>query len=112
MCISFFIPFHRTHAVEKLVCQVRSSDTPQFRFYFLLFFRLIPEEELSLGKFFPLCFSTEDRFQCVRVKSGIPSLSRYCHRSRGEVLYLFQVEVQAFGDNGKLRHIFFFASGM
>ncbi len=29
-----------------------------------------------------------------------------------EVLYLFQVEVQAFSDNGKLRHIFFIASGM
>ena len=112
MCITFFIPFHRTHAVEKLVCQVRSSDTSQFRFYFLLFFRLIPEEELSLCQFLPLCFGTEYRLQCIGMKSAVPCFGGYSHRSRGKVLYLLQMKVQPFGDNSQFRHVFFLAAGV
>ena len=40
----------------------------------------------------------------------IPCLCSYSHRSRSKVLYLLQVEIQPFGDNGKFSHIFFSTS--
>ena len=76
------------------------------------FFRLVPEEELTLCQFFPLSLGAEYRFQRVGMVSGVPCFRGYCHRSGGKVLHLFQMKIQPFGNNGKFRHIFFFASGM
>ena len=42
----------------------------------------------------------------------IPGFGSNGHGSGSEVLYLFQMEVQPFGDNCQLCHIFFCASGM
>ena len=46
------------------------------------------------------------------MKACIPSFGGYGHRGRGEILHLFQMEVQLFGDDCQFRHIFFFTARM
>ena len=68
-------------------------------------FGLVPEEVLPLGKFFLLGLRTLDGFQRIGVIAGVPCFGRNGHRCWCEVLYLFQLEVQMFGEYGKLRHV-------
>lgn len=73
---------------------------------------LIPEEELTLGKLLVGCPCAEHRLKCIRVKARIPRLCGHSHRGRREVLYLFQVEIEPFGNDGQLGHIGFLTSRM
>lgn len=111
-CIFFFVPFHRTCTVEKLVSQVLSSDATQFRFYFWLFFRLVPEEEHPLCQFLARRFRAIYRFERIRMVTCGPSLSAHGHGSGRKVLHLFQLEVHPFRQHGQLRHVFFRATRM
>lgn len=67
----------------------------------------IPEEEHALSQFLALCLSREHRFQRVGVVSSVPCLGGYSHGCRSEVLHLFEVEIQSFGDDGEFCHVFF-----
>ena len=111
-CIFFFVPFHRTCTVEKLVSQVRSSDATQFRFYFWLFFRLVPEEEHTLCQFLARRYRAITRFERIRMVTCGPSLSAHGHGSGRKVLHLFQLEVHPFRQHAQLRHDFFRATRM
>ncbi len=46
------------------------------------------------------------------MEARVPCFGGNGHGSRGKVLYLFQMEIQAFGDDGKFSHILLLASGM
>lgn len=96
----------------QFVYQVISSHALQFADDVAAFFGLVPEEEHALGQFLFLGLGREDRFQCVRMESRVPGFCRYGHRGRGEVLNLFQVEVQVLGDDCQFGHVFFRASRM
>ena len=97
---------------KKLVSQVLSSDATQFRFYFWLFFRLVPEEEHPLCQFLARRFRAIYRFERIRMVACGPSLSAHGHGSGRKVLHLFQLEVHPFRQHGQLRHVFFRATRM
>ena len=80
--------------------EVSPSYPMQFALYVGSLLRLIPEEEHTLGQFVTLTFRTEHRLQCVWVVASVPHLGADGHRGRGEVLYLLELEVQPFGDEG------------
>lgn len=65
---------------------------------------------MPLGEFFLGCLSTKNRLKRIRVIARIPCFCGNGHRSRGEVLHLFQMEIELFGMYGKLSHVFLFAS--
>ena len=92
--------------------QIRSSKPHQLMFDISSLLRLIPKEELPLGKFLTLSFSRKYRFQSIRVKAGVPRLCTYGHWSWCKILRLFQMKVQVFCLYSKLCHIFFLTSGM
>ena len=96
----------------QLVYQVASSHALQFADDVAAFFGFVPEEEHALSQFLFLCLGREDRFQCVGVESRVPGFCGYGHRGRGEVLNLFQVEVQVLGDDRQFGHVFFRTSRM
>ena len=89
----------------KLLDKVCTPYTPQTLFYAATFLGLIPEEILPLGQFVALRLSTLYWFQRIGIIASIPCLRRYRHRSGGEVLYLFQLEIELFGLDGQLSHI-------
>ena len=60
--------------------------------------------------FLARCLGTEHRFERVRIVAGVPCLGADGHWGGGEVLYLLQVEVKAFGYHGEFGHILFVAS--
>ena len=66
---------------------------------------LIPEEILSLGKFLFLAMRTIHFLQRIGVVARIPCLGGHRHGRWGEVLHLFQVEVQFLGDLRQLCHV-------
>lgn len=76
------------------------------------FFGFVPEEKLSLGKFFFRRFGAEDRLERIRVIPSVPCLGAHRHRCRCEVLHLFKVEIQAFGEHGQFSHILLMAAWM
>ena len=73
---------------------------------------LVPEEKLSLGEFFLGRLCRVDRFQCVWLIARVPCLGGNGHGRGREVLYLFQLEVETFGDDGQFCHVLFAASRM
>ena len=46
------------------------------------------------------------------MEAGLPCFGGHSHWGRGKVLYLFQLEVKTFGNDGQFCHIFFPAAGM
>ena len=48
----------------------------------------------------------------VGMVARVPNLGGYRHGRGREVLHLLQVEIQAFGDDGQLCHVFLMATGM
>lgn len=78
----------------------------------LTFGRLVPEEELALGKLFLLGLGGEDGLEGVGVESRVPCLGRYRHGGGGEVLHLFELEVEIFGQCGEFCHVFGCAARM
>ena len=74
------------------------------------FLGLVPEEILPLGEFLLLRLRTEDGLQGVGVVACVPRFCSDGHRRGSEVLYLFQMEVETLGDDGKFCHIFLLAA--
>ena len=92
--------------------KVAASYPSQFSLYVGTFLGLVPEEKHALCQFLTLTFRTEYWFQSVWVVAGVPHLSADGHRGGGEILYLLQLKIQPFGDEGQLCHIFLCAAGM
>lgn len=72
----------------------------------LTFGRLVPEEELTLGKFFFLCLGRPDGLEGVGMKPCVPCFGGDGHGGRGEVLHLFKLEIEVLGQCGKFCHVF------
>lgn len=110
-----FSPFLGTlaHRVRiQLTDEVRAVHTSQCCDYAIPLFRFVPEEKLALCQLLLLGAGRENRFQCVRMQTRVPSLGAHRHGGGGKVLYLLQMEVELFGDDSQFGHIFFTASGM
>lgn len=97
---------------EKLFDEFWSSYLSQLPFNALSFLGLVPKEKLSLGKFFVWCFGTVNGFQRIRVVSRVPCFCADSHGSRGEILHLFKLKIQFFGDDGEVCHILCLTTGM
>ena len=78
----------------------------------LTFRGLVPEEELTLGKLFFLCLCRPDGLEGVRMDACVPCFCGNRHGGRREVLYLFELEIEVFGQYCQLCHIFSGASWM
>ena len=89
--------------------EVSASDTAQTLFYATSFLGFVPEEILSLGELFMLALGTEHGFECIGIIARIPSFGSYRHGGRREVLYLFEMEVELFGDDSQFGHILLLA---
>lgn len=61
---------------------------------------------------FSCCLGTEYRFQGIGIVACVPGLSAYGHGRRGEILHLFEVEIEVFRDDSEFSHILFPAAGM
>ena len=96
--------------VVELRDEVRSADASQFALDVAPLFGLIPEEELALGEFLALRLGAEDGLEGIGVEACVPGLCGIGHGCRGKVLYLFQMEVELFGDDGEFCHIFLVAA--
>ena len=92
--------------------EVGPSYPSQFSFYVGTFLGLVPEEKHALCQFLTLAFRTEYGFHGVWVVAGVPHLGADGHRGGGEILYLLQLKIQPFGDEGQFCHIFLSAAGM
>ena len=97
---------------EQWFDEVGHADPPQFSFDFLSLLGLVPEEKHALGKFLRGTFCAEDGGECIGVVAGVPHLRADGHGGRGEVLDLFQLEIQALGDQSEPGHVFLMATGM
>ena len=73
---------------------------------------IIPEEVFALGEFFFGGGGGENFLAGVGVDSGVENLGREGHWRRGEVLNLFEMEVEVAGLDGEQGHVDFAASGM
>ena len=111
LCSMIIICRVRSGGIEPRY-EVRSSDAAEALFNITSFLRLIPEEILPLGEFFFLTFRRKDRFERIGVVAGVPSLGGYGHRGWRKVLYLFEVEVEALGDDGELCHVLLLTTGV
>ena len=98
--------------VVEFVDEVGSAYPAKFTLDGAALFRLVPEEEHALGKLLFLSLGAEDRLQGVRIVPRIPGLGRNGHRSRGEILHLFQMKVQSLRNDGKFGHVFFMTARM
>ena len=102
----------RALPVVELVDEVGSAYPAKFTLDGAALFRLVPEEEHALGKLLFLGLGAENRLEGVRIVTRIPGLGRNGHRSRCEILHLFQMEVQSLRDDGKFSHVFFMTARM
>jgi hypothetical protein len=100
------------HAAVELGNEVRTTYATQALLYASTLFRLVPEEELTLGELLFGCLGTEHWFERIRVVACVPRLSGIGHGSRGEVLNLLQLEVKTLGDDSKLGHVLFLTAWM
>ena len=98
--------------VEQFFDELGFSNTAQTLFDAPSFLRFVPEEILSLSQFFLLALGTLDRFEGIGVVARIPCLCGDCHGCGREVLNLFKLEVEMFGDDSQLGHIGLTASWM
>ena len=76
------------------------------------FLRFVPEEILALCQFLARRLGGEDWFERIGVIARVPGLGGVSHRRGGEVLYLFEVEVEALGDDGQFGHILLMTAWM
>lgn len=74
------------------------------------FFRFIPKEEHALAQFFFGCFGRVDGVHGVGMHSAVPRFGADGHRGGGEILHLFQSEIQLFGFGCQFGHVFSCAS--
>ena len=102
----------KARAAVQLADEVCTPNTTQFAINIGTFVFFIPKEELALGQFLTLGTGTKDWFKRIWVVASIPCFGADCHGSGREVLYLLQVEIEVFGDDGKFSHIFFLATWM
>ena len=102
----------RLYVVVESWDEVGSSDAAEALFDVASLLRLVPEEVLALGEFVFRTFGGEYGLEGVRVVARVPGLCGDSHRRGGEVLHLFEVEVEALGDDGELGHVLLLASGM
>lgn len=73
---------------------------------------LVPEEELTLGKLFFWGLGGEDGLEGVGMEACVPCLGGDGHGGGCEVLHLFELEVEVFGEDGEFGHVFGGAAGM
>ena len=97
---------HSEGACEEPLGQIGPVDPVQLAFDLQSCFRLIPEEETTLRKLLVLSPSGIDLLLSVGIPAGVVYLRGERHRSRGEVLDLFETEVEIFGDarHGDILH--------
>ena len=98
--------------VEQFVDKFRLANTAQTLLDATSFLRLVPEEVLTLGQLFLLALGALDGFEGIGVVARIPRLSGDRHGCGREVLNLFKLEVEMFGDDSQLGHIGLTASRM
>ena len=84
----------------------------QFANDVLAFGGFVPEEELALGKFLLGRFGREDGFEGVGMEACVPCFGGYGHGGRREVLHLFELEVEVFGQDCQFCHVFGGATGV
>ena len=98
--------------VEQFFDEFGFADTAQTLLDATTLFGLIPEKILALGKLLLLALGALDRFEGIGVVARIPCLGGDGHGRGREVLNLFKLEVEMFGDDSQLGHIGLTASGM
>ena len=98
--------------VEQQRYQVLTADASKLGYESLALGRVVPEKELALSLFLAVCPCGIDRLHGVGIDAGVEYLRAQSHWSGRKVLYLLQLEVEAFGYYGQHRHILFGASGM
>lgn len=99
-------------SAEEATDEVGAVDLTEEAENGLAFGWLVPEEELTLGELFFLCLGGEDGLEGVGMESCVPCLGGDGHGGGGEVLHLFELEVEVFGQCGKFGHIFGCAAGV
>lgn len=99
-------------AAEQLGDESFQTDSSQFMLDLVSFLWLVPEEKHALSQLFLRGFCTSHGLECVGVISGVPHLCADGHGSWGEILHLFQLEVQTFGDESQVGHVRLAASRM
>ena len=92
--------------------EVCAAYPPQFLLDFPSFFGLVPEEEHPLQQLVAGIMGAEYRFECIGVVTGVPHFGADGHWSRGEVLDLFQLEVEPLCGDCQFRHILLVAPRM
>ncbi len=96
----------------KLVDEVGPADAPQLPLDVLPFFGLVPEEELPLRQLLLLRLRTLDGLQRIGVEARVPCFGADGHGRGGEVLHLFEVEVELLGLHRQLGHVCLSATGV
>ena len=92
--------------------EVGSADTTETLLYVTTLLRLVPKEVLALGEFLTLALGREDGLEGVGIVARVPGLCSDSHGRGGEVLHLFEMEVELFGKHGKFGHVFFQTAGV
>lgn len=105
-----FVTLRWWHAAIQLCYQVRATNTAQTLLNASSLLRLVPEEELPLGKLLFLSLSAEYWFERIWVVACIPRLCGIGHWRWRKVLNLLQMEVKTFGNHSQFSHIFLVTS--
>ena len=92
--------------------EVGASDAAEALFDVAALLGLVPEEVLSLGELVARTLGGEYGLEGVGVVARVPGLGGDGHRRGGEVLHLFEVEVETLGDDGEFRHILLLTTGV
>ena len=67
---------------------------------------------MSLSQLLTGRFGRKNGIKRVRIETCVPRLCGHGHGRRREVLYLFELEVHVFREDGQLGHVFLVTSGM
>lgn len=90
--------------------EVFATEFAKFADDALAFLGFVPKEEHVLSLLVLGAVSGEHAFERIRMVTAQPSLGADGHGCGGEVLHLFELEVETFGDCRQLCHIFGFAT--
>ena len=97
---------------EELLNKVRAPDAFKFLNEMMPLGLVVPEEELALCLFLPLCPGSKYGLHGVWVDTGIENFSTQRHWCGREILNLFQMEIQFFRYDGKQGHVLFSTAGV
>ena len=117
LCSMIFMREVGIERLGRIACveswdEIRAPDAAEALFDVAALLGLVPEEVLSLGELVAWTLGGEDGFEGVGVVARVPGLGGDGHRRGGEVLHLFEVEVEALGDDGELCHVLLLTAGV